>query len=332
MNYIIQIDNLYDYYNNMNFGYIGKDLNTGKIHYYSKYDRNGNYSFKNIIEFDIKNTKKSNSYLARHLQNCHYIKNKESTNKIPLDINNLSNKVIQKHLMYNKKEKYPLDTLIKNSKNLTYKYVPGFYLLSPEEYLGSYIPIENIIEIPLNKEKYEKFKIEEKNQLEDVLLHEIGHLKVSTHLLDLKNKLLKVRTGFYTSHVIIEPILLNNQDIFLKFVESKDLYSSGIDRILEEVMNDYECKKIKNNFNITYPNVGNELNNLCDGRLQKARYYEDGIEELYDSLTRIINSRELVTELLNIINEVSNSSSFQFEKNNNQMIKILTKYKEKKYN
>ena len=96
-------------------------------------------------------------------------------------------------------------------------------------------------------------------------------------------------------------------------------------------MNDYECKKIKSNFNITYPNVGNELNNLCDGRLQKARYYEDGIEELYDNLTRIINSRRLVTELLNIINEISNSSSFQFEKNSNQMIKILTKYKEKKY-
>ena len=95
-------------------------------------------------------------------------------------------------------------------------------------------------------------------------------------------------------------------------------------------MNDFDCKEINSNFVPTYPNVGYILNDLCDGRLQEARYYDDGIEELYDSLNSLIKSRYLVNELLLSIVETNRAFEDNYEENETRMMKLLKKYQQVK--
>ena len=123
---------------------------------------------------------------------------------------------------------------------------------------------------------------------------------------------------------------MSNGDIFLKFERTSDLYKKDEDRILEEVMNDFDCKEINSNFVPTYPDVGYALNSLCDGRLQEARYYDDGIEELYEGLTKLIKSRDLVNELLLSIVETNRAFEDNYEEKEAHMIKLLKKYQQVK--
>ena len=116
-------------------------------------------------------------------------------------------------------------------------------------------------------------------------------------------------------------------DLYLNTL-TYDLYKKDEDRILEEVMNDFDCKEINPNFVPTYPNVGYILNDLCDGRLQKARYYDDGIEELYDSLNKLIKGRDLVNELLLSIVETNRSFEDNYDENEAHIMKLLKKYQQ----
>ena len=326
MKYIIQIGSLYDNYHEMNFGYVGIDLNTGEKHYYSNYDSKGNWSFRSITEFDMDNKEKLNRFLRSNLYHCYY--NKDGSEKIPEDVKSLAYKMIDKHLIYNKQNGYPIDDLEKNLNNLSFKYVSNISLFGDLGFSGRYIPVKNTIEMPITNIDWQRYGEDEIKETEDILLHETGHLKVSNYSLDIKNKELKVRTGFYTSIVKVEPVMLSNGDIFLKFEGTLDLCKRNEDRILEEVMNDFDCKEINPNFVPTYPNVGYILNDLCDGRLQKARYYDDGIEELYDSLNKLIKGRDLVNELLLSIVETNRSFEDNYDENEAHIMKLLKKYQQ----
>lgn len=323
MRYIIEIGTLYDNYQEMNFGYVGMDLDTGERHHYSKYDSDGNWNSEVITEFDIN---KQNDWgpLHWHLYHCSY--KVEYREKLPEEVISLSYQMIDKHLIYNKQNGYPIDTLEKNLDNLSFKYVSNISLFGDLGFSGRYIPVKNTIEMPITNIEWQRYGENEIKETEDILLHETGHLKVSNYSLDIKNKELKVRTGFYTSIVKVEPVMLGNGDIFLKFERTSDLYKRDEDRILEEVMNDFDCKEINSNFVSTYPNVGYILNDLCDGRLQRARYYEDGIEELYNSLNSLIKSRDLVNELLLSIVETNRSFEDNYKENEAHMMKLLKKY------
>ncbi len=325
MKYIIQIGTLYDNYNDMDFGYIGKDLKTGEIHYYAMYDNQGNYSSHCVTEFDI-NQENNWENLDWHLYHCNYKKDKKTTsNELPGEILSLIPEMINIHLIYNKENGYPIEFLTNNSTSLSIEYVNNFSLFGDLGFSGRYIPVQNVIEIPITNNEWDNYSDYEKKDAKDVLLHETGHLKVSSHKLDMINKQLNVRTGFFSQVIKVEPIVLDNGDIFFRSNKINALNDDN-SRILEEVMNDFECMQINPDFNPVYPNVGYMLNELCDGRLQMARYYDDGIEELYESLSKIIKSRDMVDKLLESIECTSKSYDFNYEENNSHMMKLLKQY------
>lgn len=324
MKYIIQIGALYDKHYKMVFGYVGKDLETGEIHYYAKYDNLGHYSSDCLSEFNI-NQMDYSEPLLRHLSYCDYIKDKEMVRELPKEILTLTFEMINKHLVYNKENGYPIEFLTNNSSNLSVEYTSALSLFSDAEFSGRYVPVQNTIDIPITASEWENYGDQEKKTAKDTLLHETGHLKVSTHRLDIPNKLLNIRTGFYNSTVNLEPVVLANGDIFLK-PNRNNILDDDYGRILEEIMNDFDCIQINPNFNPVYPNVGHMLNELCDGRLQMARYYDDGIEELYDSLFKLIESRDMVDELLESIKYASEYDDSNCEENNSHMMKLLNLY------
>ncbi len=71
MSKIIQIDKLYDNCHEMNFGYIGIDLETRKRKYYSYYNLNHEYSCENLYEFDPNNLDGC-SKIGWHMYHCNH--------------------------------------------------------------------------------------------------------------------------------------------------------------------------------------------------------------------------------------------------------------------
>ena len=324
MKYIIQIGVLYDKHYKMVFGYVGKDLETGEIHYYAKYDNLGHYSPNCLSEFNI-NRMDYSEQLSRNLRYCDYIKANEMISELPKEILPLTSKMINKHLIYNKENGYPIEFLTNNSSNLSVEYTSDLSLFGGAEFSGRYVPVQNTIDIPITANEWNNYSDQQKKAVGDMLLHETGHLKVSTHRLDMSNKQLNIRTGFYSSTINVVPIVLANEDIFLKPNEN-NILDNAYGRILEEIMNDFDCIQINPNFNPIYPNVGHVLNELCDGRLQVARYYDDGIEELYERLFKLIESRDMVDELLESIKYASKYDDPNCEENNRYMMKLLNQY------
>lgn len=324
MKHIIEIGLLYDKHIRMNFGSVGKDLETGEIHFYTKYDKSGHYIPNGLFEFNI-NQKGYCEDLSRNLSCCHYIKDKDNAGLLPKEILPLTYEMINKHLTYNKENGYPIEYLTKNSSDLSVEYTSSLALFDDSEFSGIYSSLLNTILIPITASEWNHYTDQEKKNAKDTLLHETGHLKVSTHKLDMENKQLIAKTGFLTSFTYVEPIVLPNGDIYLTSVDSLD---NDYERILEEVMNDYDCKKINPDFYPVYPNVGHILNELCDGRLQMARYYDDGIEELYESLFKLDNSRDMADELLGSIKSASEYVDSNND-DNKRMMKLLNQYQKK---
>ncbi len=321
MKYIIQVGILNDNYCDRKFGYVGRDLETRKLHYYVMFDKQGNYSPHCLKEINIHDiNQESNSVrLMCCLSHSNYKSYEEESSKLPEDILSLIPEMINKHLAYNEENGFPTEFITNNLANLSIEYGNNVSLLDGSTIFdGAYSAVENAIKIPISKHQWSNYNDFKKKYAEDMLLHEVGHFKVSNHKLDIKNKQLNIRVGFFNLIVNVEPIILANGDVFLKKDDENNLDNSK-GRILEDVMNDFDCQQVNPDFNLIYPKVGYILNELCDGRLQLARYYDDGIEELYESLSKIIKSRCMVDELLNSI-----------EENNNHMMEILNQYQKVK--
>ena len=333
MKYIIQISTLIDNYCDMEFGYIGRDIKTGELHYYAMLDKEGNYSSYCLTEFNINaiNQENNREWLICHLNHSNYKGSKEKDSELPEDILSLIPEMINKHLTYNKENGFPTEFITNNLANLSIEYANNVSLFGDIIFECAYNGVINAIKIPISKYQWSNYNDLEKKYAEDMLLHEAGHFKVSNHKLDIKNKQLNIKVGFFNLIVNVEPIILANGDVFLKKDDENSLDNSN-GRILEEVMNDFDCRQVNPDFNLIYPKVGHILNQLCDGRLQTARYYDDGIEELYESLSKIIKSRSMVDELLESIERVSQSDDFDYEENNNHMMEILNQYQKIKRN
>lgn len=100
--------------------------------------------------------------------------------------------------------------------------------------------------------------------------------------------------------------------VFLKFIQEINgdfLYENNTlpklnkrEIILEEIINEFKCTLITQNYIKSYPDYGRVLNALCDNTLLEARY-TTGIESYYERMTSIIPNKFLAEELLDSINE-----------------------------
>lgn len=319
MSKIIQIKELYDYYHNFNFGYIGMDLETKKIRYYSHYNSKEEWNRNSLYEFDP-NSLENNSSIAMNMDHCKY-KN-GLYEKLPDEFEQWVKSLINWHRQYNINNNYPVQYIDQNMANLSIQYQSNFSLFSDQNFAASYTPVENIIGLTFDKSRWNMLSSDEKNSL----IHEIGHMKSSSYELDDSNNLLIVKTGFYLNKIKLIPIILENKDVFYKTSHILSNDSNDYMMALEEIINDLDCSLAFSTFNSHYPKLGERLNNLCDQKLTYARY-NVGIEQFYMSLQKIIDSRDLVNELLQCISDsICLDPSFE-----GKAIQLIKKYEDKKF-
>ena len=324
---IVQIDKLYDIYYRMIFGYVGVDLETGEIKYYSFYD-NDNYNPGMLYEFDINNVK--GKYLTGHMKYCYY----QREGYLPRQVKNQVDEIIDSHKNYNMKNGYPTTDLDFNKNNLSVKCINILNIFGNSINVGAlnisggYIPVSNIINLKTIGYDCEYIPPNVKLQQTRVLVHEVGHMKVTRCVLDERCNKLLVKTGFYDSEAELRPCLLQNGDVFyiLQNVPNLDINKEG--RALEELINDVDCSIAFPSYNGSYPKIGNQLNKLCDGKLLMARY-ENGLDTYYSSLTSIINSENLAIELLGHLSESVYGS--EPKSSEEKAMKLIKKYQNAKF-
>ncbi len=318
MSKIIQIKKLYDYYHDMCFGYIGMDLDTRKIRYYSHYNNKQKWCCNILYEFDPKKLQDDN-IISWHM---HYCKQKLTLIKsIPEELDLLIKSFLKQHRNYNITNNYSIENIDKNSVDLYLKCQSDFSLFSSLEYRAIYIPVLNVVELNCNKSTLDSLSQDDKCSL----IHELGHMKVSSYRLDEANNLLIVKTGFYLRKVVLEPTILENNDIFYKTLNTVPK-ENNIEEALEEIINDLDCSLAFKSFKGNYPRLGNLLNGLCNGSLTYARY-NGGLDKVYMELQKIIDSRDLAHELLVHIGDSIYGCNPEISEN--KALQLIKKYEEK---
>lgn len=321
MSKIIQIDELYDNYHEMSFGYIGIVLETKEIKYYSYYNLNQEYSCENLYEFDPNNLE-IGSKISWHMYHCNH--KSSLVEKMPSELEPLVKKIINQHKQYNINNNYPIENIDKNSTNLSIQYQSNFSLFGDLGFSATYIPVKNIIGLAIDKSEWKNLSNDEKGNI----IHEVGHMKASSYRIDEVNNILIVKTGFYLSKIELEPINLENGDIFYRIISVPKRWENYNERALEEIINDLDCSLAFSSFNGNYPKFGKRLNDLCDKKITYARY-NIGIEEIYMDLQEIIDSRDLVDELLEYVGD--SIYGHDPELSENKALQLIKQYEKKKY-
>lgn len=312
---IIELEKLKS--NGVDFGYIGVEYETGNIRYFTYYNE-GIYYSNRLFELDFKNSSvlkwynEKNGYFRTHLDE-----------HLPLELKNLTYSLIKKHEDFNKKNKYPTKYLEYNKKFLSFIYDYRLIFLGG---IAAYSLLENKICFDVNSSMWQGLDNDYKKKYTDALLHELGHMKVARVVFNEKNNQIEIFSGFCREDSDFEPIFLDNGDIFYKYNKSKPLFELDGLTLLEEIMNDYDCKRIDPDYIGFYPDLGEYLEKLCDGELLYARY-TDGIETYYRCLTNIINSKDLASELLERMIELT---YLENDKNKEKVMKIINYYNERK--
>lgn len=325
MSKVIQIDNLYDKYHSITFGYVGIDLETKEIKYYSHYNSKQEYYGDSLYEFDPSNLDTESS-ISWHMHHCTY-KRPPISNELPDELVAFTKYFINQHKEYNIKNNYSIKNIEENVINLSLQYRSNFSLFGGARFSAIYIPVENIIGLAINKTEWGMLSNDKCDNFKNSLIHEIGHMKVSNYKLDETSNILFVKTGFYWSEIELKSIILENGDIFYKIAKVPKEWENRNQKALEEIMNDFDCSLAFSSFNGNYPKLGKRLNDLCNQKLTYARY-GIGIEELYTGLQKIIDSRDLVDELLEYIGD----SIYGYDKeiSENKALQLIKKYEENK--
>lgn len=302
MNKIIQISTLYDKYHEMVFGYVGVDIDTGNIKYFSHYDQKDKYNPCMLYEFDINNCK--SQYLRWHLCHCSY-ERPYFSDDLPKELINSLDNIITKHKLYNEKNNYPINNLEFNKKNLSVQYAYNFSLFGNGNFAARYTPVANIIELTTNEIDWYELSLSDKERVKNSIIHEVGHMKTSKYELNERKNKLFINTGLYSSEITLESYPIYDSGIFYTVQKNLTNNNTELYRNLEEIINEVDCSYAFPQYIGNYPTFGKQLNELCDRRLLTARY-NGGIDVYYDSLKSIINSESLATELLEYINESIN--------------------------
>lgn len=290
----IHIHNLTDKGCDLEFGRVAIDVDTGEACYFSHFDDKGIFDPENIYPFNPENI---DGDLAWHMERSGYPTEKISDELHP-ELIDFIEKAIVMHREYNEKNGYRTDLLDFNQKNLRVWHVPSYTIFGKEE-SAFFFPFENRINLYCDRYEYEVASKREKNEEKSNVIHEIGHMKVSTFKLD--GNTFTIRTGFAPSIAILDPVTLKNGDIFYEVKESPDQNANLEMKALEEIINDTDCSKVDKTFMRTYPNIGDSLNNLCDKMLPKLREEDDAFLAYCDYLKGIAKSADLVDEINGLI-------------------------------
>lgn len=322
MSKVVEIVKLIDYYQFALFGFVGVDIETGNIKYYSHYDRNNVYRQNELYEFDI-NKIDGNYKLLQNLQHCTYESRKVSP-ELPQELTSLLPAIILEHTKFNLSRSLPITYINLNKNNVSLEYNSGQYAFGTSSFAARYVPIRNVIQLTATKEEWETFQDYRKIEHLNYLRHEVGHMKATRiKLYENTNKLL-VKTGFSSYKMTLLPCInaVNlNGEIDAFYGVHITSYVNDLEVILEEIINDLDCTLACKGFVGGYPSLGKRINTLCDDKLLEARYCH-GMDIYYDSMCKIINSKDLAVELLETMldSAYGKNPTISFEKAN-QLIK-----------
>ena len=224
---------------------------------------------------------------------------KLNTKNLPHELVNLIPKLVKSHIDYNTRMGYPTDIALHNIKTLKIQYETGRNMYGEPDFIGQYTSVNNIMSLAISADEWKQMSPKKRNYAVSVLLHELGHMKISTAKFNEVDNELTIQIGFSKQVIKVQPISTQEEDTFLKWQSRRDtkVAFSG-EYILEEIFNDLECGEIDPNFTPSlHPQFGLLLDKISDGKLRIARY-TIGIEEYYRSLCAVIPSREKANELL----------------------------------
>ena len=297
MNKVIQIAKLYDSCNKTYFGYVGIDINTRKLKYYSFYDRKGNYQPNKLYEFDAR--KLRCEALKIHMSYCHY-QRPEYSEILPSILLPTTKKIIEEVISYNERQNYPTSYINNNRKDLSIQYKNNIDFFGQEMFGAIYMPVLNILGLPITRSEWKAMSEKEKEETKNHIIHEIGHMKVTRYHLEEKTNILYIAMGFLEQEIPLELRKIQNGDLL--YITKKEKEEDKKQRALEEIINDAECTDIFKDYQGIYPHFGKRLNYLCNNQLYKARY-DSGLEKYYQELEEIIKGESQATALLEEITE-----------------------------
>ena len=249
---------------------------------------------------------------------CHYQRPKYSE-ILPKILLPTTKEIIEEVISYNERQNYPTSYINNNRKDLSIQYRNNIDFFGQEVFGAIYMPVLNILGLPITKGDWEDFSETEKQRIKNNIIHEIGHMKVTRYHLEEKTKTLHVTMGFLEQEIPLEPRRIQNGDLL--YITKKEKEEDKKQRALEEIINVAECAEIFKDYQGNYPNFGKRLNHLCNNQLFNGRY-DRGIEEYYQALEEIIKSESLATSILEELTEsIYGEQKEEAEKRVNQLIK-----------
>lgn len=307
MSCFYQINTIYEY--DKEIGCTGIDINTGECKTFTYYNCSDIYTQNNLYEFKSKNANIS-------------VTIKENQENITDGIINYTVQSlihsIESHNNYNLKCDLPNKYLLNNSKRILLQFDDC------DTSYGLYNPIGNLIYIMFENLRKINFNSRLKKDIFDTSIHEIGHMKAARIEVDITKKILIATIGFYSIIYEVEPIRINNGDIFLKVKNTIIHENDYIDEMLEEIINDAECFEINRSYLTGELNYGKHINELCDKKLNLARY-TGGMDVYYECMTKIIPHEYLAKELLDLIYN-ARGKNVAFCKPKRDAMKLIREY------
>lgn len=315
MKQIIQTGLLY--YHDIIVGYVGRDLKTNKISYYTYLNE-----FNEITGKLRKVNLKTCSLLGKQIV-LHYREQMTSLKrKVPKEIMWYVRCYLEKIRRFNLDHNLPITNLERNASFLNI--LSGGFSNTTD---GTYVTPINKIEMYGDKAKWKLYSRFEKQSIKEMLLHELGHMQVTFYPRELNSNILTINVGFGIGRFVLEPVKVSNAEIFYRIINTLDKDKKR--NVLEEIINEATCQNLMPNYICSYPTFGGAINELCDNRLLLARHNHD-FDVYYDSLTSLIPSTNMADELLERISDYSTSNAENRYEEKDKIIEMFKTYQEAK--
>lgn len=311
MKQIIQTDFLY-YYGSV-VGFVGRDLKTNEISYYTYLNE-----FNEITDKLQKVDLKTCSLLVKQIVLDYRDEMIFLKRKVPKEIMWYVRTYLEKIKRFNLDHNLPITNLERNASYLNI--LSGGF---SDTTAGAYVTPTNKIEMNGDKAKWKLYSRFEKQSIKEMLLHELGHMQVTLYPRELNSNILTINVGFEIDCFALEPLKVSNEVIFYRIINALD--NDEKRNILEEMINEVNCQNLMPNYICSYPAFGMVINELCDNRLLLARHNHDfGVYN--DSLTSIIPSTNMAQELLERICDYSKSNAEDRYEEKDKIIEMFKTY------
>lgn len=305
------------------FGFEVFDFDTKEIKYFTYYNKEDIYTPNLLHEFDPTD-KKNVDFLEDHFVLGGF--RRTNIDLLPTELVEAVEKSKKLHRDFNIKNNLGVERIDFNEPYLAVNYVADLQETIHQELYticrAVYNSSNNSIGFYVNKLGWEKNTQEIREFIASRALHEVGHMEATFKELDEKNRILNCCTGFSHNEIKLKGIPTEDGNIVYDLDEIIVKKDYAVSNALEEIANEYRCIQITDgNYKCTYPNIGEDLNNLFRGNLLNFRYNAT-INDIVAYLKEIVPSEDLAIEFLNSIAEAV-YSSFEEEQGREKKGKIL---------